>query len=209
MNLKKIMVFFLLLCLAGCRNSEESAYYKEKLNSYRFAENTYVLLEKKDSKAANIAVAANRDLALISIYNDSYQIDQYYQDKTEYCYLKGPNTEETFYRLSIEQMFEDPMDIYKKMVMDPADIANIEYLETVNEDGKELDHIKGKISSQEMHFYWNRNTDDLERIVFKDGSILLIEHRELSLPKEFKEAVETDSETINAFIEEFTGTINE
>ncbi|MBO4920071.1 MAG: hypothetical protein J5365_07945 [Erysipelotrichaceae bacterium] len=209
MTLKKILIVFLLLCLMGCKSSEETDYYKEKLTSYRFAENTYVLLEKKDTNAASIEMAANRDLALISIYNDSYQIDQYYQDTVEYCYLKGPGTPETYYRVSIDRMFEDPMDLYKNMVLDLADIANIEFLETVNENGKQLDHIKGKISARETHFYWNKETDDLEKIVFHDGSILLISHRDLVLPEGFDRAVETDAETINAFMKEFTDTINE
>ena len=209
MMLKRILVVFLLLCLAGCSSSEETSNYKNKLASDRFAENTYVLLENKEGNAANIAMSANHDLALISIYNDAYRIDQYYQDTLEYCYLKGPNTPETYYRVNINRMFEDPMDIYKRMVLDPTDIASIEFLETVNQDGKQLDHVKGKISNRETHFYWNKETDDLEKIVFHDGSVLLIEHRDLSLPEGFSSAIETDTETINAFMQEFTDTINE
>ncbi len=193
----------------GCRNSEESSYYKDKLTSYRFAENTYVLLEKEDFKAADIGMVANGDLALISIRNDAYQIDQYYIDTVEYCYLKGPDTPETYYKVNINRMFEDPMDIYKKMVLDPTDIASVEYLETVNENGRQLDHIKGKISNRETHFYWNKETDGLEKIVFHDGSVLLIEHWDLTLPKEFDQAIETDTDTINAFMKEFTDSINE
>jgi len=209
MTLRRCLIVFLLFCLMGCRNSEESSYYKDKLTSYRFAENTYVLLEKEDSKAADIGMVANGDLALISIRNDAYQIDQYYIDTVEYCYLKGPDTPETYYKVNINRMFEDPMDIYKKMVLDPTDIAGVEYLETVNENGRQLDHIKGKISNRETHFYWNKETDDLEKIVFHDGSVLLIEHRDLTLPEEFDQAIETDTDTINAFMKEFTDSINE
>ena len=209
MTLRRCLIVFLLLCLMGCKNSEETSYYKEKLTSYRFAENTYVLLEKKESNSASIGMSANKDLALISIYNDDYQIDQYYRDTVEYCYLKGPDTPETYCKVNIERMFEDPMDLYKKMVLDPADIANIQYVETVNEDGKQLDHIKGKISARETHFYWNKETDDLEKIVFHDGSVLLITHQDLSLPEGFDQAIETDAETINAFIKEFTDKVNE
>ncbi len=209
MTLRRCLIVFLLFCLMGCRNSEESSYYKDKLTSYRFAENTYVLLEKEDSKAADIGMVANGDLALISIRNDAYQIDQYYIDTVEYCYLKGPDTPETYYKVNINRMFEDPMDIYKKMVLDPTDIASVEYLETVNENGRQLDHIKGKISNRETHFYWNKETDDLEKIVFHDGSVLLIEHRDLTLPEEFDQAIETDTDTINAFMKEFTDSINE
>ncbi|MBQ6126490.1 MAG: hypothetical protein IJI77_05685 [Erysipelotrichaceae bacterium] len=209
MTLRRCLIVFLLFCLMGCRNSEESSYYKDKLTSYRFAENTYVLLEKEDSKAADIGMVANGDLALISIRNDAYQIDQYYIDTVEYCYLKGPDTPETYYKVNISRMFEDPMDIYKKMVLDPTDIAGVEYLETVNENGRQLDHIKGKISNRETHFYWNKETDDLEKIVFHDGSVLLIEHRDLTLPEEFDQAIETDTDTINAFMKEFTDSINE
>ena len=209
MKLRRFLVLLLLLCLAGCGSSEETSYYKDKLTSYRFTENTYVLLENREGNAANIAMSANQDLALISIYNDSYQIDQYYRDTVEYCYLKGPNTPETYYRVNINRMFEDPMDIYKRMVLDPADIAGVEYLETVNENGRQLDHIKGKISNRETHFYWNKETDDLEKIVFHDGSVLLFEHRDLSLPEGFSSAIDTDAETINAFMQEFTDTINE
>ncbi len=209
MTLRRCLIVFLLFCLMGCRNSEESSYYKDKLTSYRFAENTCVLLEKEDSKAADIGMVANGDLALISIRNDAYQIDQYYIDTVEYCYLKGPDTPETYYKVNINRMFEDPMDIYKKMVLDPTDIASVEYLETVNENGRQLDHIKGKISNRETHFYWNKETDDLEKIVFHDGSVLLIEHRDLTLPEEFDQAIETDTNTINAFMKEFTDSINE
>ena len=209
MTLRRCLIVFLLFCLVGCQNSEESTYYKEKLTSYRFAENTYVLLEKEDSNAADIGMVANRDMALISISSDAYQIDQYYMDTVEYCYLKGPDTPETYYKVNINRMFEDPMDLYKNMVLDPSDIASIEYLETVNENGKQLDHVKGKISARETHFYWNKETDDLEKIVFHDGSVLLIGHRDLTLPEGFDQAIETDTDTINAFMKEFTDSINE
>ena len=60
MTLRRCLIVFLLFCLMGCRNSEESSYYKDKLTSYRFAENTYVLLEKEDSKAADIGMVDRR-----------------------------------------------------------------------------------------------------------------------------------------------------
>ena len=190
--------------LVGCSTSEEDRYYQERMSSFAYEQNTYILLEKQDESAADIAISANNDYALVSISYKDKQVDQYYEDTKEYVYLKGFADEDLYYYVPTEVVFADPMDIFNRMVFDPSDISNIKVVETITEDGKELIHLQGKISSQDTHFYLNKDDETINKVVFRDGSTLIFKRQELVLPEGFADAKQADAELINQYMEQIS-----